>query len=150
MEKHFLEHPLCGKRPSPGSTEVGKLLIRGAAQQVKPLSLELGGLAPVLVFDDADLDKAVEQIIIAKFRNTGQSCIAANRIYVQRPVYEAFLERFVANVKALKIGDGLEPNVQIGALIDEGATTRASLQFETTLQNGTLLFSLVTHLAVPN
>ena len=82
--QEFLENPLCRKITFTGSTEVGKTSIRGAASQVKPLSLELGGLAPVLVFDDADLDKAVEGAMLAKFRNTGQSCIAANRIYVQR------------------------------------------------------------------
>lgn len=135
----FLENPLCRKITFTGSTEVGKLLIRGAAQQVKPLSLELGGLAPLLVFEDADLDKAVEQIIIAKYRNTGQSCIAANRIYVQRPIYEPLLERLVTRVKALKIGDGLEPDVQIGALIDEGAVTKATLHVEDAVKNGARL-----------
>jgi succinate-semialdehyde dehydrogenase/glutarate-semialdehyde dehydrogenase len=93
--REFLENPLCRKISFTGSTEVGKQLIQGAARQVKPLSLELGGHAPVLVFEDADLRAAVDQTIMAKFRNSGQSCIAANRIYVQRPVYEAFLKAFV-------------------------------------------------------
>src|SRR5207248_7577222 len=82
--EEFLNNALCRKITFTGSTEVGKKLIQGAANQVKPLSLELGGHAPVLVFDDADLEKAVEGAMIAKFRNSGQSCIAANRIYVQR------------------------------------------------------------------
>jgi succinate-semialdehyde dehydrogenase / glutarate-semialdehyde dehydrogenase len=117
----FLEHPLCRKITFTGSTEVGQSLIRGAAAGVKPLSLELGGQAPVLVFADADLDRAVEAAAIAKFRNTGQSCIAANRIYVERPIYADFLSRFVAYVRAMKIGDGLEAGVQIGPMInDEG------------------------------
>ncbi len=137
--REFLENPLLRKITFTGSTEVGRLLIRGAAQQVKPLSLELGGLAPVLVFDDADLEKTVEQIIIAKFRNTGQSCIAANRIYVQRSVYESFLERLVAKVRTLKIGDGLEPDVQIGALIDEAAVAKATLQVDDAVKNGARL-----------
>ncbi len=85
--QEFLDNPLCRKITFTGSTEVGKLLIRGAANQVKPLSLELGGLAPVLVFEDADLPGAVEGTMLTKFRNTGQSCIASNRIYVQRSIY---------------------------------------------------------------
>src|ERR1043166_5183641 len=123
--EEFLQNPLCRKITFTGSTEVGKLLIRGAAEQVKPLSLELGGLAPVLVFEDADLDRAVQGTIIAKFRNTGQSCIAANRIYVQRPIYERFLEALVAKTRALKIGDGLEEGVEIGPLIDQEALDKA-------------------------
>ncbi len=105
---------------------MGKLLIRGAAAQVKPLSLELGGLAPALVFEDADLTKAVEGTMLAKFRNTGQSCIAANRIYVQRPIYQKFLDAFVAKAKALKVGNGLEPDMDIGALMDEDAIAKAA------------------------
>src|SRR4029077_12567973 len=89
--KEFLENPLCRKITFTGSTEVGKKLIEGAAKQVKPLSLELGGHAPVLVFEDANLEGAVEGTMMAKFRNSGQSCIAANRVYVQRSIYEPFL-----------------------------------------------------------
>src|SRR6266478_6151106 len=102
--EEFLKNPLCRKITFTGSTEVGRILIRGAAEGIKPLSLELGGLAPVLVFADADLDRAVNGTIIAKFRNTGQSCIAANRIYVQRPIYQRFLDALVAKAKALKVG----------------------------------------------
>ncbi len=86
----FLENPLCRKITFTGSTEVGRLLIQGAAAQVKPLSLELGGHAPFILFADADLDRAVEGAIVAKFRNTGQSCIAASRIYVERSCYPDF------------------------------------------------------------
>jgi succinate-semialdehyde dehydrogenase/glutarate-semialdehyde dehydrogenase len=123
--REFLENPLCRKISFTGSTEVGKQLIQGAARQVKPLSLELGGHAPVLVFEDADLRAAVDQTIMAKFRNSGQSCIAANRIYVQRPVYEAFLKAFVDRVRTLKVGDGLEPETQVGPLIDDEAVAKA-------------------------
>src|SRR5436309_7226107 len=119
--QEFLDNPLCRKISFTGSTEVGKKLIEGAAKQVKPLSLELGGHAPVLVFEDADFNDAIEGTLMAKFRNTGQSCIAANRIYVQRSIYEPFLRSFVEKVRALEVGDGLDPDVQIGPLIDEQA-----------------------------
>src|SRR5207244_841818 len=121
----FLENPLCRKISFTGSTEVGKSLIEGAAKQVKPLSLELGGSAAALVFEDADLNDAINGTLLAKFRNTGQSCIAANRIFVQRSIYDRFLQTFVERVKALRVGDGLEPGVQIGPLIDEEAVAKA-------------------------
>jgi succinate-semialdehyde dehydrogenase / glutarate-semialdehyde dehydrogenase len=121
----FLQNPLVRKISFTGSTEVGQRLIAGAAAQVKPLSLELGGLNPVLVFDDADLEKAVEGTMMAKFRNTGQSCIAANRIYVQRGIYDKFVNLLVEKTKAMKVGDGLEADVQIGAMIDENAVKKA-------------------------
>ena len=101
------------------------MLIQGAANQVKPLSLELGGHAPVLVFEDADLDVAVEGAMITKFRNTGQSCIASNRIYVQRSIYEKFLEKFVQQARALKTGDGFEEGVLVGPLINEEGLAKA-------------------------
>ena len=132
----FLENPLCRKITFTGSTEVGQSLIRGAAAGVKPLSLELGGHAPVLVFADANLDKAVEGCGIAKFRNTGQSCIAANRIYVQRPVYEEFLKRFVAHVQTMKVGDGLEAGVQIGPVINEEGLAKAIAQVDNAVTKG--------------
>lgn len=128
--EEFLENPLCRKVTFTGSTEVGRELIRGAAQAVKPLSLELGGLAPLLVFEDCEMDRAVEQTLIAKFRNTGQSCIAANRIYVQRSIYGEFVERFVAGVKMLKTGPGLEPGVDIGPLINQEGLDGALRQIE--------------------
>ena len=122
-----------------GSTEVGRSLIAGAAAQIKPLSLELGGLNPVLVFDDADLEKAVEGAMVAKFRNTGQSCIAANRIYVQRGIYDRFVQRLVEKARALKVGDGLEPDVQIGAMIDENAVKKALEHMADAVQRGARL-----------
>ncbi|MDO8835911.1 MAG: NAD-dependent succinate-semialdehyde dehydrogenase [Vicinamibacterales bacterium] len=121
----LLSNPLCRKITFTGSTEVGRVLIRGAAASIKPLSLELGGHAPVLIFADADLDQAVEGALAAKFRNTGQSCIAANRVLVERGIYEAFLEAFVAKARALKVGDGLEPGVDIGPLFDEAGVAKA-------------------------
>jgi succinate-semialdehyde dehydrogenase/glutarate-semialdehyde dehydrogenase len=135
----FLENPLCRKITFTGSTEVGKKLIEGAAKQVKPLSLELGGHAPVLVFEDADVDHAVEGTMLAKFRNTGQSCIAANRIYVQRPIYESFLKRLVEKTRALKVGDGLDPLSQIGALIDDDAIAKAAEHVEDAIRGGARL-----------
>lgn len=128
--REFLENPLCRKVTFTGSTEVGKILIAGAAAGVKPLSLELGGCAPVLVFDDLDLDRAVEGALIAKTRNTGQSCIAANRIYVQRSIYDEFLERFTSRMKSMKAGDGLDPANEIGPLIDETGLAKALAHIE--------------------
>lgn len=121
----FLENPLCRKITFTGSTEVGRKLIEGAAPHIKPLSLELGGHSPVLVFDDADLAKAIEGTMIAKYRNTGQSCIAANRIYVQRGIAAQFIPAFVQRVQALKVGNGLEPGVEIGPLINSAAVDLA-------------------------
>ncbi|NLX97216.1 MAG: NAD-dependent succinate-semialdehyde dehydrogenase [Rhodopirellula sp.] len=121
----WLENPICRKITFTGSTEVGRRLVAGAAESLTKLSLELGGHAPVIVFDDADFERAVEGTIIAKFRNTGQSCIAANRVYVQARIYDRFVEAFVERAKALKIGDGLEEGVEIGPLIDERALQNA-------------------------
>lgn len=134
--QEFLANPLCRKVSFTGSTEVGRLLIAGAAHTIKPLSLELGGHAPVLVFDDIDLKRAVEGAIIAKTRNTGQSCIAANRIYVQRSVYPQFLEAFVARMQALKVGDAFEPNVEVGPLIDESGMQKALEHVENAVSLG--------------
>jgi len=132
----MLENPICRKITFTGSTEVGRVLMRGAAEQIKKLSLELGGHAPVLVFEDVDLDAAVDAAMIAKFRNTGQSCIAGNRIYVQRNVSEPFVEKFVEKAKALKVGNGLEDGVDIGPLIDQAALDNALGQIEQAKQNG--------------
>lgn len=139
IAREFLENPLCRKITFTGSTEVGKELIRGAASQVKPLSLELGGHAPVLVFEDADLDAAVEGTMITKFRNTGQSCIASNRIYVQRSIYEKFLEQFVEKTLALKTGDGFEDGVSVGPLINEEALAKALEHIQDATQRGARL-----------
>ncbi|MBI3349443.1 MAG: NAD-dependent succinate-semialdehyde dehydrogenase [Burkholderiales bacterium] len=104
-----------------GSTEVGRILMKQCAPTIKKLSLELGGNAPFIVFDDADLDSAVEGAIASKYRNAGQTCVCANRIYVQAGVYDAFLEKFAAKVGALKTGNGFEAGINVGPLIDEAA-----------------------------
>jgi succinate-semialdehyde dehydrogenase/glutarate-semialdehyde dehydrogenase len=121
----FLRHPACRKITFTGSTEVGKKLIQASAEGVKRLSLELGGQAPLLVFADADMEVAVRETIKAKFRNTGQSCIAANRIYVERPVYDEFAARLGDAAQQLKVGDGLEPGVDIGPVIDQKGLDKA-------------------------
>lgn len=140
ISKEFLENPLVRKITFTGSTEVGQKLIEGAAKYVKPLSLELGGLNPVLVFDDADLEKAVDGAMLAKYRNTGQSCIAANRIYVQRGIYEKFVARFVEKTReTMKVGEGFEPGVQIGAMMDENAIKKATKHVEDAVKRGAKL-----------
>ncbi len=135
----MLENPLCRKITFTGSTEVGKQLIRGAAGDVTKLSLELGGHAPVLVFEDADLDQAVQGTVIAKFRNTGQSCIAANRVYVQRSIADRFVPALVDAVGQLKVGDGFEDGVDIGPVIDEQALRNALTHIEDAVGRGAQL-----------
>ena len=125
ISQTFISSPICRKISFTGSTRVGRLLIQRAADTVTPLSLELGGLAPVLVFEDCDLDVAVRETIIAKFRNTGQSCIAANRIYVQKSIANEFTARFCDAVRKLKTGPGLDPGVDVGPLINESAVQGA-------------------------
>lgn len=137
--QEFMANPLCRKVTFTGSTDVGRVLIAEAAATIKPLSLELGGQAPFLVFADADLDQAVEGAMLAKFRNTGQSCIAANRFLVQRPVYERFLELFTAKVKTLKAGAFDEPGIDIGPLIDQGGMDKALEHIQEAVQRGAQL-----------
>ena len=115
---------LCGnekvrKISFTGSTEVGRILMRQCADQIKKVSLELGGNTPFIVFDDADLDAAVEGAIASKYRNAGQTCVCANRLYVQSNVYDAFAAKLAAKVAEMPVGDGFEPGVLIGPLIDE-------------------------------
>ncbi|HEY9239009.1 MAG TPA: NAD-dependent succinate-semialdehyde dehydrogenase, partial [Burkholderiaceae bacterium] len=117
-------HPLVRKLSFTGSTEVGRTLMRQSAETIKKLSLELGGNAPFIVFDDADLDAAVEGAMVSKYRNTGQTCVCANRLYVQRGVLEAFTAKLVAKVRALKVGNGVEPGVTQGPLIDAKAVSK--------------------------
>ncbi|MEX2202371.1 MAG: aldehyde dehydrogenase family protein, partial [Dongiaceae bacterium] len=114
-------NPIVRKLSFTGSTEVGKLLIKQCADTVKKVSMELGGNAPFIVFDDADLDAAVEGAMMSKFRNTGQTCVCANRLIVQDGVYEAFAEKLATAVRKLKVGNGLEDGVNQGPLIDTGA-----------------------------
>jgi succinate-semialdehyde dehydrogenase / glutarate-semialdehyde dehydrogenase len=119
-----------------GSTEVGRLLMKQSSSTVKKLSLELGGNAPFIVFDDADLDAAVEGAIISKYRNAGQTCVCANRLYVQAGVYDAFAEKLVAAVAKLKVGNGLEPGVQQGPLIDEAAVEKVEEHIQDAVSQG--------------
>ena len=107
-----------------GSTEVGRILMAQSAPTVKKLSLELGGNAPFIVFDDADIDSAVEGAMASKYRNAGQTCVCANRIYVQDGVYDAFVAKFAAKVKALKVGNGFEDGVVQGPLIEDAAVEK--------------------------
>lgn len=117
-------NPIVRKLTFTGSTEVGKLLIAQSAATVKKVSMELGGNAPFIVFDDADLDAAVEGAIASKFRNTGQTCVCANRLYVQDKVYDAFADKLATAVAALKVGDGMEEGVEQGPLIDAAAVAK--------------------------
>ncbi|HJW54504.1 MAG TPA: NADP-dependent succinate-semialdehyde dehydrogenase [Burkholderiaceae bacterium] len=117
-------NPTVRKLSFTGSTEVGRLLMQQSASTVKKLSLELGGNAPFIVFDDADLDAAVEGAIVSKYRNAGQTCVCANRLYVQDGVYDAFADKLVAAVKKLKVGNGAEPGVTQGPLIDADAIAK--------------------------
>jgi succinate-semialdehyde dehydrogenase / glutarate-semialdehyde dehydrogenase len=111
-------NPIVRKLSFTGSTEVGRILMRQCAPTIKKLSLELGGNAPFIVFDDADVDAAVDGAMASKYRNAGQTCVSANRIYVQAGVYAQFAEKMAAKMKPLKIGAGTEPGVSIGPLID--------------------------------
>ena len=104
-----------------GSTEVGRILMAQSAATVKKLSLELGGNAPFIVFDDADIDSAVEGAMASKYRNAGQTCVCANRFYVQEGVYDAFVAKFTAKVKTMKVGNGFEDGVMQGPLIEDAA-----------------------------
>jgi succinate-semialdehyde dehydrogenase/glutarate-semialdehyde dehydrogenase len=117
-------NPIVRKLGFTGSTEVGKLLMAQCAGQVKKISLELGGNAPFLVFDDADLDAAIDGAILCKFRNSGQTCITANRIYVQDTIHDAFVERYAARIRALQVGPGGDAASNVGPLIDDDALAK--------------------------
>ncbi len=119
-------HPLVRKLTFTGSTEVGRVLLAQAAGTIKKCSMELGGNAPFIVFDDADVEAAVDGVVAAKFRNTGQACISANRILVQSGIYDAFARRLVERVGQLTVGNGLEPGVQLGPLIDDAAVAKVA------------------------
>jgi succinate-semialdehyde dehydrogenase / glutarate-semialdehyde dehydrogenase len=119
-----------------GSTEVGRILMAQSAPTVKKLSLELGGNAPFIVFDDADIDSAVEGAMASKYRNAGQTCVCANRIYVQEGVYDQFIQKFSAKVKALKVGNGFEEGVVQGPLIEDAAVQKVQRHVEDALAKG--------------
>jgi succinate-semialdehyde dehydrogenase/glutarate-semialdehyde dehydrogenase len=129
-------NPTVRKISFTGSTEVGRTLMRQSADTVKKLSFELGGNAPFIVFDDADLDAAAEGAIISKYRNTGQTCVCANRLYVQRSVLSAFADKLVAKVRGLKVGPGTEPGVTQGPLIDDKALAKVEEHVADALAKG--------------
>jgi succinate-semialdehyde dehydrogenase / glutarate-semialdehyde dehydrogenase len=119
-----------------GSTEIGKLLMAQCAQQVKKVSLELGGNAPFIVFDDADLDAAVAGAMICKFRNSGQTCISANRILVQDGIYDAFVSRLVEETSKLRVGNGLDPDTTVGPLIEQSAVDKVERHIADAVERG--------------
>lgn len=129
-------NPLVKKLSFTGSTAVGKLLMQQCAQTVKKISLELGGNAPFIVFDDADLDGAVARAIMSKYRNSGQTCVCANRIFVQEKIYDAFAEKFTAAVRKMKVGNGLEPGIDQGPLINEKGVEKVEDQIADALSKG--------------
>lgn len=132
----FCTNPQVRKLTFTGSTQVGRILMKQCSDQIMKLSLELGGNAPFIVFDDADLDAAVEGAMISKYRNNGQTCVCANRIYVQEGVYEAFAEKLAAAVAKIKVGDGLEAGVITGPLIDTAAVEKVETHIKDALDKG--------------
>ena len=129
-------NPSVRKLSFTGSTRVGQLLMSQCASSIKRLSLELGGNAPFIVFDDADLDLAITGVMLSKFRNAGQTCVCANRILVQDGIYERFAERLAAAVAQLNVGDGLADGVTIGPLINAAAVDKVALHIGDALEKG--------------
>lgn len=139
--KEFCENPIVRKLTFTGSTNVGRILLRQAADQVMKCSMELGGNAPFIVFDDADIDAAVEGAIMCKFRNNGQTCVCANRIYVQAAVYDEFAQKLTAAVAKMTVGDGLEEGVQFGPLISQAAVEKVRSHIaDITEKGGEIIF----------
>lgn len=134
--KALCASPVVKKVTFTGSTAVGRILMEQSAPTIKKLSLELGGHAPFIVFDDADLDAAVEGAMIAKYRNAGQTCVCTNRIYVHEAVYDRFLEKFAAKVGALQVGDGFADKVNQGPLIDDAAVAKMREHVKDALDKG--------------
>ena len=129
-------NPIVRKLSFTGSTEIGKVLMAKCAGTVKKVSMELGGHAPFIVFDDANIDDAVAGAMQSKFRNTGQTCVCANRVYVQEKVYEEFCKKFVEAVSKMKVGDGLEEDVTSGPLIDENSLNKVEEHVQDAVQMG--------------
>ncbi len=139
--RELTSSPTVRKLSFTGSTEVGRQLMAACAENIKKVSLELGGNAPFIVFDDADLDQAVEGAMISKYRNSGQTCVCATRLFVQEGVYDEFAKRLVAAVETLKVGSGLEPDVQQGPLIDQAALDKVSRHIDDALAGGATLLT---------
>lgn len=132
----WLEDSRVRKLTFTGSTEVGKLLMRGSADTVKKISLELGGHAPVIVMEDADIKKAVNGVIASKFRNAGQTCVCSNRIYVHESIKEEFTNKLVEKTQQLRVGNGLEEGIDLGPLIDTAAIQKVKQQIEDAVNKG--------------
>ncbi|GGE27758.1 NAD-dependent succinate-semialdehyde dehydrogenase [Pullulanibacillus camelliae] len=139
--KEFLENQVVRKIAFTGSTRVGKYLYQNASEQVKKLSLELGGHAPFIVFADSDIDQAVNSFIISKYRNAGQTCICANRLYVEESIKEAFITNLVQKVKEMKTGDGFDEDIDIGPLIDKKAYEKVHSQVKDAVNKGGIILT---------
>ncbi|QCR38276.1 NADP-dependent succinate-semialdehyde dehydrogenase [Nissabacter sp. SGAir0207] len=139
--RELTSNPIVSKLTFTGSTEIGRKLIADCAHDVKKVSMELGGNAPFIVFEDADLDKAVEGALISKFRNNGQTCVCANRIYVHEQVYGTFADKLKAAVSGLTLGNGLEQHVTTGPLIDEHALAKVQEHIDDALSKGAQLIA---------
>jgi succinate-semialdehyde dehydrogenase/glutarate-semialdehyde dehydrogenase len=135
----FTSHTAVRALSFTGSTEVGKLLMAKSAQTVKRIALELGGNAPFIVFDDADLDAAVAGAMASKFRNSGQTCVCANRVIVQSGIHDAFVERFGAAIEALSVGNGFAPGSEQGPLISAAAVDKVRRHIDDALERGAKL-----------
>src|ERR671932_746792 len=141
MGDEMATNPLVRKLTFTGSTEVGKELLAKCAGTVKRVSLELGGHAPFIVFDDADLDKAAAAVVTSRFRNAGQTCICTNRVYVQRSVAEQFQRKVAEITAALRVGNGAEPGIQVGPLIDERGYAKVVEHVEDALKKGAVVLA---------
>ncbi len=139
--KVLCDSPVIRKLSFTGSTEVGRILMAQSAPTVKKLSLELGGNAPFIVFDDADVESAIKGILASKFRNSGQTCVCANRIYVQQGIYPALKQRLVEEVEKLKVGEGTQPGVTQGPLIDTDAVEKVEQHIADALEKGATLLT---------
>ena len=137
----LIDDPRVRKVTFTGSTEVGRMLYERSAKTVKKISLELGGHAPYLVFEDADLERAVEDAIACKFRNTGQTCVCTNRIYVHSSLLEEFTRRYREAVEALKVGDPLSDETQIGPLVDKQGLEKVKAHVQDALDKGATLLT---------
>lgn len=136
IAEELLASPKVRKISFTGSTEIGQQLMQQAAYDLKRLSLELGGHAPFIVFDDANLDQAVEGVVASKFRNAGQTCICTNRLYVQHSIYKEFAQKLTKRIGQLHIGNGLEPSTEIGPLIDPQAVTKVERHVADAVEHG--------------
>lgn len=136
LSKAFMSHEEVRKITFTGSTEVGRILLKQSADQIKKTSMELGGQAPAIVCNDADIDHAVEQIMASKFRNSGQTCVCVNRIYAQADIYETFVKKLAAEVEKLKVGNGLEEGVDVGPLINKEGYEKVDGQVKDAVEKG--------------